>query len=58
MNTFIQYRPIKNYARFLTPELKYALLILPKCELGKVPRVVIVNERCFKTKPVCSVAQA
>jgi len=58
LNTFIQYRHIKSYACFLTTELKYALLILPKYELGKVPRIVIVKEQCFENKPVCSVAQA
>jgi hypothetical protein len=50
LNNFTQYRPIHSYAQIQTPELKYALLILPKYELGKVPRVVIVMEHSFKTK--------
>jgi len=58
LNTFTQYRPIKSYACFLTPELKYVLLILPKYELGKAPRDVTVTELCFETKPACSVTQA
>ena len=57
LNNFIQHRPINSYAHFLIPELKYALLMLLKYELGKVPRVVIANEHCFKSKTVCSVAQ-
>jgi hypothetical protein len=56
LNNFTQNRPIHSYAHIQTPELKYALLILPKYELGKVPRVVIVIEHSFKSKSVCSVA--
>jgi len=52
LKTSIQCRPVNSYACFLTPKLKYALLTLPKYELGKVRPVVIVIEQCFKTKHV------